>query len=120
MQVIWVIHAGIGETSLLWHLEPHLVAIARIRNDPEYEKNNHIEKESSPGLGQKYTDLITKRLGCLAKSMPKWTEEKRTDSITAERSILSARQYGKLPVEEKFDQIMELSKQLKAKQNSNG
>ena len=134
-------HAGIGETSLLWHLEPHLVAIDRIRNDPEYGKNNHIEKGSSPGLGQKYTDLITKRLGCLAKSMPKWTEEKRIDFITAERSILSAqvqgwrthhpwsawqnihlesvKQYGKLLVEEKFDQIIELSKQLKVKQNSN-
>ena len=134
-------HAGIGETSLLWYLEPHLVAIDRISNDPEYGKDNHIEKGSSPELGQKYTDLIAKRLGSLAKSMPKWTEEKRADFITAERSILSAqvqgwrihhpwsawqnihlesvKQYGKLLIEERFDQIIELSKKLKVKQNSN-
>jgi len=135
-------HAGIGETSLLWHLEPDLVAIDRIRNDPDYGKNDRIEKGSSPELGQAYAELIIDRLACLALAMPKWATEKRTKFVTAERSILSAqiqgwrlqhpwaawqnihleavKQYGQLLVEEKFDQIVELSKQLRANTTSNG
>ena len=135
-------HAGIGETSLLWHLEPDLVAIDRIRNDPDYGKNDRIEKGSSPELGQTYAELIIDRLACLAIAMPKWAAEKRAKFVTAERSILSAqiqgwrlqhpwaawqnihleavKQYGQLLVEEKFDQIVELSKQLRANTTSNG
>ena len=135
-------HAGIGETSLLWHLEPDLVAIDRIRNDPDYGKNDRIEKGSSPELGQAYAELIIDRLACLALAMPKWATEKRTKFVTAERSILSSqiqgwrlqhpwaawqnihleavKQYGQLLVEEKFDQIVELSKQLRANTTSNG
>jgi creatinine amidohydrolase len=135
-------HAGIGETSLLWHLEPDLVAIDRIRNDPDYGKNDRIEKGSSPELGRTYAELIIDRLACLAIAMPKWAAEKRAKFVTAERSILSAqiqgwrlqhpwaawqnihleavKQYGQLLVEEKFDQIVELSKQLRANTTSNG
>lgn len=135
-------HAGIGETSLLWHLEPDLVAIDRIRNDLDYGKNDCIEKGSSPELGQTYAELIIDRLACLAVAMPKWEEEKRAKFVTAERSILSSqiqgwrlqhpwaawqnihlepvKQYGQLLVEEKFDQIVELSKQLRANTTSNG
>lgn len=135
-------HAGIGETSLLWHLEPDLVAIDRIRNDPDYGKNDCIEKGSSPELGQTYAELIIDRLACLAIAMPKWEEGKRAKFVTAERSILSSqiqgwrlqhpwaawqnihlepvKQYGQLLVEEKFDQIVELSKQLRANTTSNG
>ena len=62
-------HAGIGETSLLWHLHPELVAIERIREDPDYGKTDTIEKGSSPELGQKYADLIIARLAHLATAM---------------------------------------------------
>ena len=87
-------HAGIGETSLLWHLEPDLVAIDRIRNDPDYGKNDRIEKGSSPELGQAYAELIIDRLACLALAMPKWATDKRTKFVTAERSILSSQIQG--------------------------
>jgi creatinine amidohydrolase len=70
-------HAGIGETSLLWHLHPELVDIERIRQDPEYGATDAIEKGSSPELGQKYADLITTRLAKLARAMPAWSEPTR-------------------------------------------
>jgi len=81
-------HAGIGETSLLWHLEPDLVEIDRIKTDPDYGKDGVIELGSSPELGRKYSDLIITRLACLAKSMPSWNAEKRDAFVHAEKAIL--------------------------------
>jgi hypothetical protein len=84
-------HAGIGETSLLWHLHPELVDIERIRQDPEYGATDAIEKGSSPELGQKYADLITTRLAKLARAMPDWSElDKRSVSACRTRSGFGA------------------------------
>jgi creatinine amidohydrolase len=60
-------HAGIGETSLLWHLAPELVDIARIREDPEYGATDAIEKAASPQLGQRYAERIETRLAAVAR-----------------------------------------------------
>ena len=127
-------HAGIGETSLLWHLEPDLVAIDRIKIDPDYGKDGVIESGSSPELGKKYADLIITRLASLAQSMPGWNAEKRDAFAQAENAILSAQlrgwrlqrpwaawqnihledvtDYSRLLVGEQFEKISILSKKL--------
>jgi creatinine amidohydrolase len=87
-------HAGIGETSLLWHLHPELVAIERIREDPDYGKTDHIEKGSSPELGQKYTDVIVERLTQLAPAMVHWDMAKRRAFVRAERAVIDAQVRG--------------------------
>lgn len=127
-------HAGIGETSLLWHLHPELVAIERIRLDPEYGATEAIEKGSSPELGQKYADLISMRLAKLARAMPGWNEAKRDAFVRAERALIAAQvkgwrnthpwaawssliqkqltQYGALLADERFEEIEKLASQL--------
>ena len=127
-------HAGIGETSLLWHLEPDLVAIDRIKIDPDYGKDGVIESRSSPELGKKYADLIITRLASLAQSMPGWNAEKRDAFAQAENAILSVQlrgwrlqqpwaawqnihledvtDYSRLLVDEQFEKISILSKKL--------
>jgi len=127
-------HAGIGETSLLWHLEPDLVAIERIRDDPDYGRDGRIEKGSSPELGKKYADVIVDRLARLAKAMPTWDTDKRTAYVRAERALVTAQVrgwrtdhawaawrkisrgeltgYGRLLVAEQFDEIEALASQL--------
>ncbi|MCZ6678114.1 MAG: creatininase family protein [Candidatus Poribacteria bacterium] len=127
-------HAGIGETSLLWHLEPDLVAIERIKNDPDYGKDGHIEAGSSPELGKKYADTITDRLAKLAQAMPTWDFATRSAFVRAERALVSAQvrgwrtdqpwaawrklrtppftDYGRLLVAERFDEIEAFAEKL--------
>ena len=127
-------HAGIGETSLLWHLIPELVKIDRIREDPDYGKTDAIEKGASPELGQKYADLIVERLSLLARAMVGWDTETLAAFIRAERALVSAQvkgwrtdhawaawrklsdsgitAYGALLVEGRFDEIERLAAKL--------
>ena len=86
--------AGIGETSLLWHLHPDLVTMDRIDNDPVYSKEDRIKNGASPELGKKYTDLIVDRLSSLARSMPAWSSNKLRQFIAAERALVSAQVRG--------------------------
>lgn len=83
-------HAGIGETSLLWHLHPELVAMERINDDPDYGRGGHIEAGSSPELGKRYADLITARLATLARAMVGWDAETRDAFARAEHALVRA------------------------------
>ena len=127
-------HAGIGETSLLWHLHPELVAIERIRQDPDYGKDDRIEHGSSPELGKRYADVIVDRLAQLAVAMPDWDAGTRGAFVRAERAIVSAQvrgwrndqpwaawqtlfrkglvHYGALLAAQDFDAIINLAAQL--------
>lgn len=87
-------HAGIGETSILWHLHPDLVEIDRIDNDARYAKDDIIRNGSSPELGKTYTDLIVSRMASLARSMPGWPADKLRQFITAERALVSTQVRG--------------------------
>jgi creatinine amidohydrolase len=87
-------HAGIGETSLLWHLEPELVRIDRIRSDPDYGRDDWIEKGASPERGRRYAELIMSRLARLARAMPGWDSEKLAAFVRAERGLVTARVRG--------------------------
>ena len=127
-------HAGIGETSLLWHLHPELVAIERIRHDPDYGKTDAIEKGSSPEVGRQYADVIVDRLARLAVAMVGWNETTRAAFVLSERALVDAqvrgwrtqhawaswqalnskglRQYGAFLVEQDFDAITAMARQL--------
>jgi creatinine amidohydrolase len=83
-------HAGIGETSLLWHLEPELVRMERIRSDPDYGRDDRIEKGASTELGRRYAELIVSRLARVAQVMPDWDAEKLAAFVRAERAIVTA------------------------------
>lgn len=61
-------HAGIGETSLLLHLEPDLVKMER--EDGEFRA-----AESTDALGARYTQVIVERLAAVARTMPQWTAD---------------------------------------------
>jgi creatinine amidohydrolase len=87
-------HAGIGETSLLWHLAPELVDIARIRNDPEYGATDAIEKGASPERGQRYAEIIETRLAAVARAMPSWDAPTRAAFARAERALVCAQVTG--------------------------
>ena len=87
-------HAGIGETSLLWHLHPDLVAIDRIDADPVYGKNDTIKDGSSQELGKAYAECITGRLATLSRAMPGWDAETLAAFIEAERALVSAQVRG--------------------------
>ncbi len=122
-------HAGIGETSLMMHLHPELVAMDRIRSDPDYGATDRIEKGASAELGERYASLIVDRLARLAAAMPRWTAAERAAFVRAERSILSAQvarwrndgpwaawrrigdfaAYGDLLARQQFGQIEELA-----------
>jgi creatinine amidohydrolase len=87
-------HAGIGETSLLWHLEPELVHMDRIRSDPDYGRDDRIEKGASPELGRRYAELIVSRLARLAQAMPGWNDATLAAFVRAERTLVSAQVRG--------------------------
>jgi creatinine amidohydrolase len=128
-------HAGVGETSLLWHLHPELVAINRLKNDPDYGATPYIEENSSQELGQRYAECITDRLAQLVTRMVQWSVEEREAFVRAERAIIRAQvkgwrltkdqwaawrhigernltQYGAFLVKEQFAEIEALAEQL--------
>ena len=127
-------HAGIGETSLLWHLLPELVAMDRINDDPDYGHEGRIERGASPELGRRYADLITDRLAHLARRMVDWDASTRSAFARAEASLVRAQvtawrdtgpweawrlliqkgltQYGALLAEERFYEIEAMAAQL--------
>ncbi|MFC4779501.1 creatininase family protein [Paenibacillus sp. GCM10023252] len=127
-------HAGIGETSLLWHLHPELVRMDRIKDDPDYGADDVIKDGSSQALGMRYADCIIERLASLAEQMPSWQEERLYRYIRSERAIVAAQtrgwrhigpwefwrhiggsafvQYGQLLVDGEFEAIEQLARTL--------
>ncbi|WP_428938051.1 creatininase family protein [Fontivita pretiosa] len=127
-------HAGIGETSLMMYLHPELVAMDRIKADPDYGADEKIAKGASVELGRKYAELIIDRLARLARSMPHWDASSRAAYVRAERAIIWAQvtgwrtqspwfawrklasgplaRYGELLIEMRFDQIERAASEL--------
>jgi creatinine amidohydrolase len=125
-------HAGIGETSLLWYLQPDLVALNRIGDDPDYGRDGRIRDGSSPELGKRYADVIVGRLAAVAQAMPTWDEVTLDHFIAAERALVRAqvkgwreqgpwtawanladnRHYGEWLAAGKFNDILQMAKEL--------
>ncbi len=87
-------HAGIGETSLLWYLQPELVALNRIDRDPDYGKDGHIRDGSSLARGKRYADVIIERLATVATAMPTWDAAMLDRFVAAERALVAAQTKG--------------------------
>jgi len=83
-------HAGVGETSLLWHLHPELVAIDRLGTDPEYGQPGRVLPGASAELGARYASRIVERLAQVAAGMPGWLPEQREAFVQAERALVRA------------------------------
>ncbi|MEX1031223.1 MAG: creatininase family protein [Paenibacillaceae bacterium] len=127
-------HAGIGETSLLAHLEPELVRMERLANDPEYGATDEIAKGASAELGRLYTEMIVERLSSLVVKTLNWDDEKLEAYIRAEQAMLQVQlqgwrqqepwaawnkmfsgeivEYGSLLADEKFTEIEALARKL--------
>jgi creatinine amidohydrolase len=120
-------HAAWGETSLMMHLFPGTVDLARLGTPPYQGVGGRDPKESSGEDGRKITETIVARLAALARKMPAWNYEMLDRFIDAEATLvarqLSAprgknavwtawrnlgtalRDYGQLLAEERFGEI---------------
>ncbi len=120
-------HAAWGETSLMMHLFPDTVDLARLGTPPYQGVGGRDPKESSAEDGRKITEKIVARLALLAQKMPAWSFETLDRFVDAEAALvakqLSAprgkkqlwtawrnmatvmRDYGTHLIEERFDEI---------------
>jgi len=120
-------HAAWGETSLMMHLFPDTVDLARLGKPPYQGVGGRDPKESSGADGRRITETIVSRLATLAQKMPAWNYETLDRFIEAEatlvakqlsaprgknavwtawRNVASAmRDYGRQLAEERFDEI---------------
>jgi len=120
-------HAAWGETSLMMHLFPGTVDLARLGKPPYQGVGGRDPKQSSAEDGRTIAETIVSRLATLARKMPTWNEETLDRFVDAEATLvakqLSAprgknaiwtawrnnatvmRDYGRLLVEERFDEI---------------
>ncbi len=87
-------HAGVEETSLLWHLHPDLVAMDRIDTDPDYGRDPAIKEGASPQLGKQYADCIVERLAAMASDMPGWDPATMEQFAAAEQALVTAQVRG--------------------------
>ena len=82
-------HAAWGETSLMMHLYPETVDLARLGNPPYKGVGGRDPKESSAKDGKIITEKITSRLATLAKNMPAWDNKTLQEFIEAESALVT-------------------------------
>ena len=83
-------HGGVGETSLMMHLYPESVDMARFKADLGYGLHEGVAPMCSAALGRRYAEAISGRMASLAKSMLQWDSATLAAFIAAERAIVSA------------------------------
>jgi creatinine amidohydrolase len=127
-------HAAWGETSLMMHLYPDTVDLARLGDPPYRGVGGRDPKESSAADGKRITDTIVSRLATLATNMPTWDDEKLDRFVEAEAALVARqmsaprgkgnlwtawknlavamRDYGKCLAEERFEQIKAMAADL--------
>lgn len=74
-------HAGTGETSLLLHLHPELVALER--EDGEFGAADATQER-----GERYAEAIVTRLAAFAQTLPSMDEPSRSAFADAERALV--------------------------------
>jgi hypothetical protein len=82
-------HAAWGETSLMMHLYPETVDLARLGDPPYQGVGGRDPKESSAKDGKMITEKITSRLATLTKNMPKWDNKTLQQFIEAESALVT-------------------------------
>jgi len=120
-------HGAWGETSLMLHLFPGTVDLARLGEPPHQGVGGRDPRRASAEDGRLITEIIVARLATLAQKMPTWNTEVLDRFVDAEATLVarqlsaprgknaiwtawrnvatSMRDYGKLLAEERFDEI---------------
>jgi creatinine amidohydrolase len=128
-------HAAWGETSLMLYLDPDSVDLSRLGQPPHRGVGGRDPREATRADGEKLAETIIKRLAQLAVKMPKWDKAMLARFIEAEAALVNRQMalsappaaiwsgwrnmgagafsgYGRLLADEKFEDIIELTKQL--------
>jgi len=120
-------HAAWRETSLMMHLLPETVDVARLGEPPYQGVSGRDPKESTAADGRKMTEAIVSRLSLLARKMPTWNPETLDRFVDAEAALVAKqltaprgkkqiwaawrnvatamRDYGTYLAEERFEEI---------------
>jgi creatinine amidohydrolase len=128
-------HAAWGETSLMLYLDPESVDVTRLGQPPHHGVGGRDPREATRTAGEKLAETIIGRLARLATQMPKWDAATREQFIEAEAALVNRQfalaaeekkawagwrnvgkgvfnDYGRLLVEQKFDEILQLIRKL--------
>lgn len=128
-------HAAWGETSLMMHLDPDSVELARLGTPPHRGVGGRDPREATRADGERISEVIVSRLAAVAAAMVKWdpaTVRRFADAETAivnRQMELAAREnqvwtawrnigagalgdYGRLLAEGKFEEVAELAEGL--------
>ena len=80
-------HARAGETALMSHLYPDLVALDRLSQDPHFGKDDSIKRDATRRFGRQISDQIVERLSAVATAMPRWKGRSLSGFVTAEQAV---------------------------------
>jgi creatinine amidohydrolase len=128
-------HAAWGETSLMLYLDPDSVDITQLENPPFQGVAGRDPRQATRADGEKMAETIIGRLSQLAQTMPKWDKPTLHRFIEAESALVNRQMemagaekvvwaawrnigkgifndYGRLLVEQKFEEIIALTKNL--------
>ena len=128
-------HAAWGETSLMLYLDPESVDLTQLGNPPHQGVGGRDPREATRADGEKLAETIISRLARLAQRMPKWDPSTRDKFIEAEAALVNRQlalaaseklvwagwrsiangafaDYGRLLAEEKFAEIVHLTRTL--------
>jgi creatinine amidohydrolase len=128
-------HAAWGETSLMLYLDPDSVDLSRLGNPPHEGVGGRDPREATRADGERIAETIVGRLVRLAQQMPKWDVETLARFTDAEAALVNRQlavaatestlwagwrnigkgvfsDYGRLLVEQKFEEIVALTKRL--------
>ncbi|HOW64467.1 MAG TPA: creatininase family protein [Verrucomicrobiota bacterium] len=128
-------HAAWGETSLMLYLDAKSVDLSRLGNPPHQGVGGRDPREATRADGERLAETIIGRLARLAQQMPKWDDDAQRRFIAAEAALVNRQmslaasekviwagwrnigkgvfsEYGRLLVEQKFDEIVALTAKL--------
>jgi creatinine amidohydrolase len=131
----WGDHAAWGETSLMLHLDPESVDLSRLGQPPHKGVGGRDPREATRADGERLAETIIVRLARLASQMPRWDASTRQRFVEAEAALVNRQlelavsekavwagwrnigkgafsDYGRLLAEQKFEEIIELTRQL--------
>jgi len=128
-------HAAWGETALMLYLDPDSVDLSRLGQPPHKGVGGRDPREATRADGQKLAETIIARLARLASQMPRWDAATRQRFVEAEAALVNRQlalaasekavwagwrnigkgafsDYGRLLADQKFEEIVELTRQL--------
>lgn len=128
-------HAAWGETALMLYLDADSVDLSRLGTPPHQGVGGRDPREATRADGEKLAETIIGRLCRLAERMPQWDRATLEKFIDAEAALVNRQlslassegnpwaawrqigqgvfsDYGRLLADERFDEIVELTRTL--------